>query len=209
MLSGTSTSLRSRRRRDQLRGVSLDRGRVVNVLAEIVEFAPSTEWRLVGTASSALRGIDVPVGDVDVLLRDRSDIDVWTARLAEDTGITIDTAPAWLADACQYFARLVVDRATIEFSTVEIAAGTDASECVGDGPWTHFDDVDCGRFTVPAVATELRLITEVARGRVHIIRPLIEHLRVAGCDGPLVARGLSHAGISDAITAQVLVALTA
>jgi hypothetical protein len=187
--------------------VSLDRVSVERVLGPLLARVPMREMRLVGTASSVLRGIDVPAGDVDVLFRDRDGVDAWFSCLSGD--VDVGTAPIWLPEACQYFARLVVDGVTIELSTVEIETDNDTTECFGTGPWQHFDVVPCAGESVPAVATELRLITEVARGRSGCYRrPLIDFLCADGCDRGLIRRGLSNIGASPEAISRIIDQLT-
>jgi len=80
-------------------------------------------------------------------------------------------------------------------------------ECFGKGPWRYFDLVSCGARTVPAVATELRLITEVSRGRAERLRPIVDHLRGTDYDTALIRRGLAHAGVTQAAMVQIIEAL--
>ena len=154
----------------------------------VLDLVPDAEFRLVGTASCVLRGIEMAASDVDVLFRSRDAIDAWTASLAAVADVA--DWPIWIDEASQYFARLDVDGVTVELSTVEVEADTDAGECVGLGPWVHFDRVPCGRFTVPTVALELRLVTEVARQRADRWGPLVAYFRSHPCDLGLVERGL-------------------
>lgn len=170
------------------------RAQIEMALASVLAHVPDAEVRLVGTASSMLRGIDLPANDVDVLFRQRADVDAWFEAL---TGIVdVDTAPVWLADAYQYFARVRVDGIVVELSTVEIEVDDDTVECLGEGPWRHCDVLACDGWPIAAVATELRLITEVSRGRTDRYRPIIRHLQVAGCDRALLRRGLDNAGVA-------------
>jgi len=150
--------------------------------------APVADFRLVGTASCVLRGIEMPASDVDLLFRERKAIDAWARSL--DGVVEVTDAPQWLDEARQYFARLRVDGVTVELSTVEIDSETDTGECVGQGPWVHFDLVACGRHRVPSVALELRLVTEVARERPDRWAPIVAYFRSHPCDVTLVERGL-------------------
>jgi len=171
-------------------GVSLvDKARVRQVLETILPQVPETSFRLVGTASCVLRGIEMPVSDIDVLFRDREFVDAWVAALSGK--VTVQDPPAWLGDAQQYFARLSVEGVTVELSTVEIDADTDTAESVGSGPWVHFDVVPCGEYRVPAVALELRLVTELTRQRPDRFGPLVDYFRTHSCDLKLVERGLA------------------
>ena len=174
--------------------MGLDRADVQWALNEILSVVPDTEFRLVGTASCVLRGIEIPANDVDVLFRERGAIDAWAASAVDVAEVTHD--PTWLGDARQYFGRLSSGGVTVELSTVEIDADTDAAECVGSGPWVHFDRLPCGRFSVPTVSLELRLVTEVARRRADRSEPIVAYFRAHGCDVGLVERGLVACSMS-------------
>jgi hypothetical protein len=186
--------------------VTLRRAHVEGSLAAILMMVPKAEVRIVGTASSAMRGIDLLVNDVDILFRDRSGVDAWFGVLSAH--LEVGSAPAWIADSQQYFCRMHDGDVTIELSTVEIESDTDTTECFGEGPWRYFDLVACGSRTVPAVATELRLITEVSRGRTDRYHPIVDHLREVGCDVGLIRRGLAHAGVTPDATAQMIADLS-
>jgi hypothetical protein len=163
---------------------------------------PDTKFRLVGTASCVLRGIEMPASDIDVLFHERDAIDAWVASLGDV--VQVNEAPIWLADVSQYFARLTIQGATVELSTVEIPACTDTAECVGSGPWVHFDLVRCGESAVPTVALELRLVTEVARHRTDRWEPIVAYFRSHPCDVALVERGLvAHSAPPDEIRAVI------
>jgi hypothetical protein len=159
----------------------------------------------VGTASSVLRGIEIPAGDIDILFRDRAGVDAWFEALSVD--LDVETAPVWMADARQYFARVDAHGVGVELSTVELETDSDTEECYGSGPWQHFDVVAWGDGSVSAGATELRLITEVARAREGRYRPIIELLRAEGCDVDLIRRGHEYRGVSLEVLHRVLAEL--
>ena len=161
-----------------MRAVPSDRVGVDRALNAVLGQVPPAEFRLVGTASSVLRGIVMPAADIDLLFRDRTDVDAWFAALSTD--FDVETAPVWMPDASQYFARLYAQGIPVELSTVEVETDRDTMECFGTGPWQHFDLITCGAGTVPAVASELRLLTEVARGS-H--RSLSTDRRAPACHG--------------------------
>lgn len=187
--------------------MGLDRAEVLRVVAVILALVPDAEFRLVGTASCALRGIEIAANDVDLLFRERAAIDAWAAALVDVAEVTDE--PAWLGDAGQYFARLDMGGVTVELSTVEISVDTDTAECVGSGPWVHFDQVPCGRFSVPTVALELRLVTEVARRRADRWEPIVAYLRSRRCDVALVERGLVAYAMSPDEIASIVGSLSA
>jgi hypothetical protein len=186
--------------------VTLARQDVERILTGVLAQVSPAEFRLVGTASSVLRGIEVPAADVDLLFHHRAGVDAWFAALS--TVLEVDTSPVWIGRSQQYFARLNADGVVIELSTVEVESDHDTIECFGQGPWNHFDVIGCGARTVPVVANELRLITEVGRAREDRYLPILEYLRAHGCDVPLVARGLGNLGTPPARRDQILTALS-
>ena len=163
------------------------------VLARVSECEGA--WRLVGTASSVVRGVAIEAADIDVLFRERSTLDLWFQCLSVDAAV--DTAPTWLENGAQYFARVRVGPVIVELSTVEIEADGDTMECFGSGPWQHFDTIEVDGHEVTVVANELRLITEIARQRPERYQPLMEHMASSGCDIDLIKRGLPAVGATD------------
>jgi hypothetical protein len=149
-------------------------------------------YRLVGSAAAVLQGVDTPAGDVDLLVARRPDVDVLAAALA---AFPCRQPPTWLPDAGQYFARYHVNGADVEISTVERPTDSDAIECLGSGPWTHYVDVPCGAHTVPVVQLELRLISELVRNRLDRAALLIEHIQRGSHDRELVRRGIAATGM--------------
>src|SRR4051794_29639892 len=130
---------------------------VGRVLSRVLPLAPTGEFRLVGGAASALRGVELSAGDIDVLFRERDGVDRWCAALSIKH--TVVESPRWIEESCQYLASLLVGGERVELSTVELQTDLDTMECFGSGPWTHFDQVMCGEVVVPLVAEELRLLT--------------------------------------------------
>jgi hypothetical protein len=177
---------------------------LTTVLDGVLPAVPGAAYRFVGTGSSLLRGIRLPARDVDVLLRERRDVDAFGTALAVIPGVRCLIAPAWLPEARQYYANYDVGGVEVGFSTVEGQTDSDAIECVGRGPWEHFDLVHCGSHTVPTVATELRLVSELTRNRPDRYDPIVEHLRVHGCDVALVRRGMAARRVPEARQREIL-----
>jgi len=145
--------------------------------------------RIVGTASSLLRGIDLPAGDIDVLARERGVVDELAAA-ATDAGAKCVSSPAWveIPGFGQYFAAFELFGIRIELSTVESnATEPEIAECTGDAPWQHFDVVEIEGHRVALVASELRLLTEVTRFRPDRWEPIALHLTRGGYDEELLA----------------------
>jgi hypothetical protein len=159
------------------------------------------DYRVVGTGSARLQGVDLPTGDIDMLVRRRADVDRFAAALGD---YPVLTPPTWLDEARQYFTEFVVDGVRAGASTVEVPCDTDTAECIGDGPWTHHVDVAVGRHVVPTVALELRVASELIRKRPDRLRPLIDHLRRHGGDLELLRRSLDDRHIDPAVRREVL-----
>src|SRR4051794_17273440 len=117
--------------------MGLDRATVTHALQAMLAVVPDAEFRLVGTASCVLRGIDLQASDIDVLFREREPIDAWVTSLIGVADVT--QAPTWLEHTSQYFASVDANGVTIELSTVELDIVSDTVECIGSGPWVHFD----------------------------------------------------------------------
>lgn len=79
--------------------MDLDRAIIERAMETILRLVPSTEVRLVGTASSVLRGIPLPAADVDVLFRERGGLDDWFGALRPR--VEVEAAPAWCEDEHQ------------------------------------------------------------------------------------------------------------
>ncbi|WP_067173614.1 hypothetical protein [Microtetraspora niveoalba] len=146
------------------------------------------DYRVGGTSAALLQGVQLPAGDIDVLMARREDVDTFAAALS--TFPCLHPA-SWLPEASQYFARYEINGVAIEISTVEWQVDSDGMECVGPGPWQHYVVVTCGSHRVPVVRLELRLATEVLRDRPDRYGPLIDHMGAHGFDPDLLQTAMS------------------
>jgi hypothetical protein len=173
----------------------LDMDRLQTTLRMVLDHAgPALErypYRLVGTAAALLQGVQLPTRDIDILVRERPAVDAIGAALAAFKCLE---PPAYLPEARQYYANYEVNGVEVGISTVEWETDSDGIECLGRGPWEHFLLVPCGTYTVPAVALELRLVSELGRERPDRYGPLIQYMQAHGCDVELVRRGLAARG---------------
>jgi hypothetical protein len=150
--------------------------------------------RIVGTASSVLRGIDVPAGDVDILASERGVVDQLATAAAAAGGRCL-SSPAWVENPGfrQYFASFELSGIRVEFSTVESESTMpEIGECTGDAPWRHFDVLDLEGHHVPVVASELRLLSEITRLRSDRWEPIAASLSRAGYDEELLAAAMQQ-----------------
>lgn len=178
-----------------------DLRRVLTLVMEQVDPESSgIRYRLVGTAAALAQGVELPAGDVDILVARRADVDRFAAALWRFPSV----APIWLPDGGQYFARFAVDGIDVEVSTVERSVDTDVSECLGRGPWEHYVEVVFGTLVVPAVRLELRLVSELVRDRPDRYEPLIAHMRSHGADLHLVQKAMSDRGVDPALREHAL-----
>ena len=112
--------------------------------------------RMVGTASSLLRGIDLPVGDVDILARQRPIVDELATSATAMGGMCL-SSPAWDENPWfgQYLSEFDLCGVHVGFSTVEVkpAHPVGIGECTRDAPWEHFDILEIEGHRLPFVAS--------------------------------------------------------
>lgn len=150
-------------------------------------------YRLGGTSAALLQGVQLPVGDIDLLAARREDVDVFGAALASFPCLH---AVSWIPESSQYFARYEVHGVKVEVSTVERQVDSDGMECVGRGPWQHYVWIACGSHQVPAVRLELRLASELVRDRADRYEPLLDHMSAQGFDFDLLHRAMKAQDLS-------------
>jgi len=102
----------------------------------------------------------------------------------------------------QYYAEFRINGVDVGISTVEIETDLDWIETYGSGPWVHYVLLPCGAYIVPTVRLELRLLTELYRDRPERYNPLIEFMKIDGCDATLLRRGIK--GLREDIQRMVL-----
>ena len=173
---------------------------LVSSVEALAAVAPEVTYRLVGTAAARVQGVDLPAGDIDVLLADRAGVDAFASTLA---GFACHTTPVWMAAARQYFARFDLHGVPVELSTFEWPARTDTVECAGQGPWRHYVLVDVAGHAVPAVRLELRLASELVRNRPDRYEPLIDHMLRHGADVDLARRAARDRNVDPALREYV------
>lgn len=165
---------------------------LATVLDRVAGSGAAVDYRLVGTGAAVVQGVSLDAGDIDILAARRADVDAIAVALPPGA---CRAAPAWLPDARQYFARYAVDDMDVEISTVEWPTSLDTMECIGAGPWRHYVWVACGAHQVPAVRLELRLVTELIRGRPEQAAALVRHLRAHGGDLGLLRRSMTDRAV--------------
>jgi hypothetical protein len=177
---------------------------LIAFLDTIMPACSQIEYRFVGTAAALLQGVTLPAADIDILVRERQSVDAFGAALSSFKCLE---TPAWIDEMRQYYGNYEVKGIEVGISTVEIESNSDTIETFGRGPWEYFIHVPCGRYAVPVVALELRLITELFRNRPDRYQPLIRFMQEHGCDLNFIKRGIMAAGIPQLLQDDVLNAL--
>jgi len=136
-----------------------------------------------------------------LLVKERETVDALASAFSSFECLT---PPGYLLEAKQYYASYKANGVEVETSTVEWETDSDSIECFGHGPWEHYVLIPCGPYTVPTVALELRLVSELLRDRPDRYTPIIEHMRAYGCDIELVHRGIEARELPQALREQVL-----
>lgn len=183
----------------------LDQARLRDALLALLDHTMPTcslvDYRLVGTGAALLHGVSVPAADIDILVRERGTVNAFGSALSSFKCLQ---APTLLAGARQYWAKYEVNGVEVEVSTVEVASDDDTRETFGGGPWRHFTFLTCGRYAVPTVALELRLLTELRRHRTDRYQPLIRFMQDHGCDLAFIRRGIVAARLPQTVQDDIL-----
>jgi hypothetical protein len=183
-----------------------DRDELARVLTTALDlWGPAPErYRLVGTGAALAQGVAITTGDIDILVADRGQVDRFAEAMA---GFPCLEAPAWLPDARQYFTHFEVDGIDIGASTVEVPTEAETIECFGAGPWKHYVEVQLGPHRVPMSTLELRMVSELVRGRPDRATSLVHHMRQHGFDRALVEQSMTDRHVSPEQQREVLTRL--
>ena len=184
--------------------MTLTTGQLRDTLAtmlDLVEREGNFDYRLIGTAADLLRGVPLQPSDVDFLVRTRAEIDTFARALAAFRCLT---PPTWLECGGQYYAAYEVDGVEVDASTVEAPTESGFIEARGSGPWTHFHEIEVGERSIKAVASELRLATELSRGHKDRADLIARWLHDHGHDATLLANSLDAYGIAADARAPVM-----
>ena len=129
---------------------------------------------------------------------------------ADDAGAACDASPRWVDTPFggQYISDYRIGGVPIQISTVELSDPDPGyvAECAGDAPWLHFDTIDIDAYAIPVVASELRLLSDVIRGRTDRWRETASFLATHGYDDRLLSDALAR--LPAALQAEVRETLT-
>ena len=97
-----------------------------------------------------------------------------------------------------------MDGVEVDASTVEAPTESGFIEARGSGPWALFLEIEVGERSIKAVAPELRLATELSRGREDRANLIAHWLHDHGHDGALLTNALDAQGIDADARAPVM-----
>ncbi len=183
--------------------IGLLRDVLANTLG-LVESEGPFAYRLIGTAAGLLRGVPLRPGDVDLLVRERVHVDTFARALGTYRCLT---PPTWMQSARQYYAAFDIEGVKVEASTVEWPTNSVFLEAIGSGPWKHFSELAAGDKRVAVVAIELRLATELRRGRRDRADVIVRWMRDHGCDLSLLTNAMAAQGIDAGTQTEVTAAI--
>jgi hypothetical protein len=171
------------------------------------------EWCLIGSAATALQGIDVAPRDLDMLAR-RPEIVFRFAELmadfAPDTNPYPDDMERWLSSAEKpvkvdepnleefvwHFGRWVVDGFEVEVAHIVPPAGMRFDDGMWEaGPkiWNHVKHAKLGNWDIPVVPLEIQLQTNLGRKLDSRVENIVRRFRENGHDRELLGSALSEA----------------
>ncbi|GAB3811814.1 hypothetical protein [Kribbella italica] len=164
------------------------------------------EWMLVGSAATALRGVGIVPGDIDIAVREAVDVEGAAAVLpmpdgplgeGGDPADWVSTAPEPVLRFGHAMERWTFGKWMVGGVKVELAH-IDAPEVAGlmmetRAPlvWLERETVDCLGRAVPTVPIEVQLATMVARRQDARLRATIAALDPAAVNVTLLRRAMS------------------
>jgi hypothetical protein len=176
-----------------------------NILTVFFDLVNSTislyDYRLVGTAAALIQNVEIQTGDIDILFKQREGIDAIHPLLGKCL-----KQPEFLGEEedGQYLAIYEFKNVILELSTVEYVTDNETMECFGQGPWKNYKNVRVESYSIPVVLLELRLLSELSRGRENRIRSLMEYLQVKGCNLDLIQKGMEERNLDPEIRRKII-----
>ena len=154
-----------------------------------MELFNKIDYRIVGTSSSLLQGVNLPCNDIDILVKDRKAVDKFSANMCT---YQINKNPYFINynNGGQYICEIGVNGVIVEMSTCEWETPSEYVETYGVGPWKYFTKVNFDSYEIFGVKNELRLLTELARNRQDRIGPLVQFLINNGANFDLLKSGM-------------------
>lgn len=161
--------------------------------------AAGIEWMLLGSAATALRGVAIVPGDIDIALRTAEDVaraafvlptpEVsesadWVSTTDRPALVFRDNGETWT------FGRWFVDGVKVELANIDApSVATLMLETRSPVVWPERERLTCRGHRIPTVPVEVQLATMVARGQVERIDATVAALSELRID--LLRRAIS------------------
>jgi hypothetical protein len=164
------------------------------------------EWMLLGSAATALRGVAIVPGDIDIAIRAAEDVKRAATVLPtpENHEPEIDGTVDWISTVAQpalrfgdggeqwTFGRWIVDGVKVELAHIDSPAEAALMlETRAPLVWDERETLSCDGQPVPTVPIEVQLATMVARQQDARIAATIAAVDVDRLNLPLLRRAIS------------------
>jgi hypothetical protein len=168
----------------------------------------SAEWMLVGSAASAVHGVDVQPGDVDLLAHTPADVFELAAVLPPAQGVadqseidprtflsTRSRSVVTFGDGAWTFGRWLLNGARVEVAHI---TGDDGllRETSGREIWRHRQWMAWRGIQLPIVPLEVQLATMLSRDQTNRSQAARTRLQERGYDPDLLLKALAAQGIA-------------
>ncbi|MDX3001906.1 hypothetical protein PWY87_09525 [Kribbella solani] len=197
-------------------GVSVHWTAALTAVAEVLN-RHRIDWMLLGSAATALRGVAIVPGDIDIAIRSATDL-IRAAAVLPTPATPAPPTPAspalpapgasalgvWLSTVTEptmcwgspderwTFGRWIIDGTKVELAHIVAPAVADLMlETRSPLVWTEQDVLSCGGHPVPTVPIEAQLATMVARAQHDRIDATIAAITPARFNVPLLRRAFA------------------
>ena len=162
------------------------------------------EWMLLGSAATALRGVAIVPGDIDIAIRTADDVtraatvlptpelaeageqSGWTSTAAEPTLHFDRPGERWT------FGRWIIDGVGVELAHIDAPTVADLMiESRAPLVWHERETLNCHGLPVPTVPIEVQLATMIARQQNARIEATMTAIDTTALNVPLLRRAIS------------------
>jgi hypothetical protein len=164
-------------------------------------------WMVVGSAATAIHGVDIEPGDIDILVRQPDDVRDVAGRLASyaaETSPSLDPehflstqrAPTTATDDGVWtFGRWWINGTKVECAHIALDPGSGVLiESCGDEVWRHRRLIEWNGRNAPVVALEIQAATSLSRQLNDRARAILTFLQIHDEDSQLLMAALSSRG---------------
>ncbi len=180
------------------------------------------DWMLVGSAASALRGVNLQPGDVDISTRTPDGVEAFRELLItyslpagamQVSSALTEPLPSWRSTHAQPMARWTepngnrhwlcrwpIGDTLVDVSCMVVLESRDKLvEYYGETVWQYVQHIQFEDWSVPIVPLEVQLAYVAKQGQVERIRKIADYLKQQGFDKDLLERALHDRPPKEAI----------